>query len=57
MVGGNPTYTDLDLAAYVYGQDQSFIGLASAKAEDITVFTPHIYHSGDNMDGKGGGDD
>ncbi len=57
MAGGKTTFTDLDLAAYVYGKDKQFLGLVAAKAEDITDFTPHIYHSGDNMDGEGAGDD
>jgi stress response protein SCP2 len=57
MAGGKTTFTDMDLAAYVYDRNKNFLGLASAKAEDITLFTPHIYHSGDNMDGKGSGDD
>jgi len=57
MMGGKTSYTDMDLAAYVYDKDENFMGLVSAKAEDITSFTPHIYHSGDNMDGEGEGDD
>lgn len=48
---------DLDLTCFVYDQNSEFIDYIGAEAQDSMDQSGHIYHSGDDMSGEGGGDD
>ena len=56
-VKGQETYHDLDLSCYIYDADKRYIGHVSAEAERGRDQTGRIYHSGDNVEGIGDGDD
>lgn len=54
---GKETHHDLDLSCFAYDQDKSFIGHVSALPELASMADDKIYHSGDNEEGIGEGDD
>lgn len=57
MMGGKKTYHDLDLVCYVYNKDKNFIAKVGAKSDHSLEEIGQIYHSGDNLEGLGEGDD
>lgn len=48
---------DLDLSCFAYDANGEFIDYVGAEAQDSMDQSGHIYHSGDDMSGEGGGDD
>jgi len=48
---------DLDLHAYIFGQELQFKGKVSAKSMDLNDYTFNIHHSGDEVTGYKEGDD
>lgn len=48
---------DMDLACFIYNVEGDFIDFVGAEAQDSMDQSGHIYHSGDDMSGEGGGDD
>lgn len=48
---------DMDLVCYVYNAEGECIDFIGAEAQDSMSESGHIYHSGDDMTGEGGGDD
>jgi len=50
-------YHDLDLACYIYDKDGNNISSVSAEPGQSIDHTGNIYHSGDNVEGYGEGDD
>lgn len=48
---------DLDLSCFVYNENGEFIDYIGAQAQDSMDQSGHIYHSGDDLTGEGGGDD
>lgn len=54
---GKDTHHDLDLSCYIFGADQKFLNLVSANKVLSSAADGHIYHSGDNIEGAGDGDD
>jgi len=50
-------YHDLDLACFTYDKDHNFIASVSAEPGQSIDHTGRIYHSGDNVEGHGEGDD
>lgn len=57
VVKGQETHHDLDLSCYIYDAQKRYIGHVSAEAERGQDQTGKIYHSGDNVEGIGEGDD
>lgn len=57
LVGGPKVWHDLDLSCYMYDQDKVFIDAVTAKDGKHIDQTGNIYHSGDNIEGVGDGDD
>ena len=57
MAGGRSTNHDLDLSCYIYDINRAFIGCVCAKDGMHIDQTGKVYHSGDNVQGLGGGDD
>jgi len=57
MMGGKKTFHDLDLSCFVYDSSQNFIAKIGAKSEQSLDKIGQIYHSGDNVEGVGEGDD
>ncbi len=57
MIGRKKTEHDLDLSCYLFGQDGTCLQVISAKAGELVDESGHIYHSGDDVDGFGEGDD
>lgn len=57
IASGKKTHHDLDLSCYNYGQDNNYLDHVSAKAENFVDISGNIYHSGDNVEGIGDGDD
>ena len=48
---------DLDLSCYIYDANNSLISTVDVEAINASDDSGKIYHSGDNVDGMGGGDD
>jgi stress response protein SCP2 len=57
MVGGAKTYHDLDLSCFLFDTNKKCIDVISAKSDELSDVSGKIYHSGDDMEGIGGGDD
>ena len=57
IIGGKKTYHDLDLACYLYDGDRNFLDVVSSEDGKHTNPAGTIYHSGDDEEGIGGGDD
>lgn len=56
-VTGKQTFHDLDLSCYLYNQHKAFVSVISGKIGQIADESGAIYHSGDDTEGIGGGDD
>lgn len=56
MMGGPKTWHDLDLACFIYDEAGNFIESVAA-AGNAADTSGRIYHSGDNTEGLGEGDD
>lgn len=54
---GHDIHHDLDLSCYIYDEKQRYISHVSAEAGRHVDQTGQIYHSGDNVEGVGDGDD
>lgn len=48
---------DLDLACFIYDANNTLISTVDVNSVNATDESGKIYHSGDNIDGSGGGDD
>lgn len=48
---------DMDLTCFIYDAGGEFIDFVGAEAQDSMDQSGHVYHSGDDMSGEGGGDD
>ena len=48
---------DLDIQCYIYNKDKEFIDFVGAEAQDCMDQSETIYHSGDDQNGTGDGDD
>lgn len=57
MSQGKDSHHNLDLACYIYTKDHRLIGVVSQNPDYATDISGHIYHSGDNKEGAGDGDD
>ena len=57
LVKGQELHHDLDLSAYVFDADARMISHICAESGRHTDQTGKIYHSGDNIEGLGDGDD
>lgn len=57
IAGGKKTWHDLDLSCFMYGHDKNFIDSVTADPGKAIDQTGRVYHSGDNVEGIGGGDD
>lgn len=57
IISGKSAYHDLDLSCFMYGKDQDFIDVISGKIGEIVDHTGAVYHSGDDTEGVGEGDD
>lgn len=57
LAKGKETHHDLDLSCYAYDEYKAFAGFVSALPEHASIANDHIYHSGDNEEGVGEGDD
>lgn len=56
-ISGKALHHDLDLACYIYDANNNLINIVSAEVEHGADETGRIYHSGDNVEGIGDGDD
>lgn len=56
-VSGRKTYHDLDLSCFMYDANNIYIGSVSPEAASTVDASGKIYHSGDNQEGVGEGDD
>lgn len=56
-MGGRKTHHDLDLSCYIYDANTNFIGTVSPDPANTVDTSGKIYHSGDNQEGVGEGDD
>lgn len=57
LLGKKPTHHDLDLSCYYYDENKNCLGYVTAEPEHYTDSSGAIYHSGDNIEGVGDGDD
>lgn len=57
MAKGKNLHHDLDLSCFAYDEYKAFVGQVSAVPELATMANEKIYHSGDNEEGVGEGDD
>ncbi len=57
VVTGKKNYHDLDLSCFLYDKNHVFIDVISGKIGQIADQSGAIYHSGDDQEGIGGGDD
>lgn len=57
MAGVKPAHHDLDLLCFIYDAEKNLIDTVSADADHAIDRSETIYHSGDNIEGHGGGDD
>lgn len=56
-LGLKNTHHDLDLSCYIYDKNKRYIGHVSIEQGHEVDQTGKIYHSGDNVEGVGEGDD
>lgn len=56
-LGLKHNHHDLDLSCYIYGAEKRYISHVSTEDGRETDQTGKIYHSGDNVEGVGDGDD
>lgn len=57
LTGLDKMHHDLDLTCFAFGADHRLIALVDADAEHNIDESGHIYHSGDDEEGHGPGDD
>ncbi len=57
LLKGQELHHDLDLSAYIFDINKRYIGHVSAETGRQVDQTGQIYHSGDNVEGIGEGDD
>lgn len=57
IASGKETHHDLDLSCYIFDRDGRYISHVAAQDGKNADQTGHIYHSGDNIEGLGDGDD
>lgn len=57
LIGARKKHHDLDLSCFYFGNDGAYLGVVSAQPEAHTGAAGRIYHSGDNVEGIGEGDD
>lgn len=57
LIGGPKTWHDLDLSCFIYDTRKSFIQSVTAETGSHINESGAIYHSGDNEEGIGDGDD
>jgi len=57
FIGAREAHHDLDLACYYYNKDKVCLGYVGVDARHATNPSGSIYHSGDNVEGVGDGDD
>jgi stress response protein SCP2 len=57
MAGGKKTWHDLDLSCFLYDAAGNFLESVTAANENASNSSGHVYHSGDNVEGLGDGDD
>jgi stress response protein SCP2 len=57
LLRGRSPHHDLDLSCYIYDRDGRYIGHVAAGEGRVADQTGRIYHSGDNIEGLGDGDD
>lgn len=57
LMGGKPVHHDLDLSCYIYDSSKGFMECVSTETDHHIDKSGQIYHSGDNEEGIGDGDD
>jgi stress response protein SCP2 len=57
FLGFRAPHHDLDLSCFIYDSDGTLIGEISSESGKAADFSGRIYHSGDNVEGIGEGDD
>ena len=58
LIGGKETHHDLDLSCFYYDADKNYLGVVTAADANLhSDPSGTIYHSGDNVEGIGEGDD
>lgn len=57
VVKGKPLHHDLDLLCFIFDENKNLIGSVTADPTQSTNESGKIYHSGDNVEGLGDGDD
>ncbi len=57
ITGGKKTHHDLDLSCYIFDDQKRYINHVSVESGREVDQTGQIYHSGDNVEGIGDGDD
>lgn len=57
LIGKREKHHDLDLSCYYYDDKKSYLGRVTAETEYHSDASGKIYHSGDNTEGVGSGDD
>jgi len=56
-ISGKALHHDLDLSCYLYDANDGLISVVNAETEKGTDRSGKVYHSGDNVEGIGDGDD
>lgn len=57
FINGRKQYHDLDLTCFLYDENQNFIDTICGKENKLGSPAQGIYHSGDDLEGIGDGDD
>lgn len=57
FISGKEVFHDLDLSCFTYDKDHNPIDIITGNPNEISDKTGAIYHSGDDKDGLGSGDD
>ncbi len=57
LISGKSVFHDLDLTCFLYDKNKKIIDVISGKNGEIVDKSGSIYHSGDDKDGMGAGDD
>lgn len=57
LVKGKALHHDLDLSCYIFDPNKALIDVIGVKNKSASDKTDNIYHSGDNIEGIGDGDD
>lgn len=57
LIGTRSAHHDLDLSCFYYDGDKNCLGVVTAQPEHYSDASGSIYHSGDNEEGIGEGDD